>query len=546
MVNAKKDKRAKAAKKEKKHRKKANRTAITLVKPKKDGTSSSEENLWDQTIPTSDDGRPHMFDFTDGDKYLVQLWDKQTMEDQLGLLAVNRSHLLHLLQDSLGLSEHVKEKVPEPPREKVAIYQAVFLKSLSKNIHPSKGAPCRVQLHSLSAAHLNGQYAIRGQYNTDLQRWHVQLEQSSQEFHIKDENVRIVDTPNPHRGIALLPPSPTILNVIVFEILKDRLGQLLVIERSIISSWVLMLYLVYMYSPYQTWSIFCAMYLFITFQHSSECNSLRSWFAHTTQHTLCTDRSSTEHMQWKSDSYLAAALLFLMVRSSSTLLVVIYQIVVPYIMYTLEKCGTKDDKKCFNRMRIGFSWLNKFILLWYAWSVSWFSLMTVCVVIFTEISKIAFSFVLFGVAWLMTNGRKMMRHCASVVDSGDTIVALVLKFKLILFVAVLVLFLFLTWTTWEVTSWWGVPLRIVSSLTMLILFPEYSVNGASVVAAVVTKSFSVVQFGLDQLKGVLRRFDMRKEKDSDVEGYGVDYGFTEEEWAEMERQEAHQEEMGID
>tara|TARA_B110000211_G_C13930649_1_gene487005 strand:- start:61 stop:816 length:756 start_codon:yes stop_codon:yes gene_type:complete len=251
-------------------------------------------------------------------------------------------------------------------------------------------------------------------------------------------------------------------------------------------------------------------------------------------------------MQWKSDSYLAAALLFLMVRSSSTLLVVIYQIVVPYIMYTLEKCGTKDDKKCFNRMRIGFSWLNKFILLWYAWSVSWFSLMTVCVVIFTEISKIAFSFVLFGVAWLMTNGRKMMRHCASVVDSGDTIVALVLKFKLILFVAVLVLFLFLTWTTWEVTSWWGVPLRIVSSLTMLILFPEYSVNGASVVAAVVTKSFSVVQFGLDQLKGVLRRFDMRKEKDSDVEGYGVDYGFTEEEWAEMERQEAHQEEMGID
>jgi len=541
MGNPKKDKKRKAAKREKKELKRANRTAITLTPQKK--TLDNDENVWDRRIPMSNDDRPLAYDFTDGNERLVTLWDAQSKEDQIALLAVERSHLLDLLQDSLGVGLSDESKFPEPPKKDVKVFQAMFLRSLQKILPtPKRGQPCRIQLHSLSAEEMNGQFGIRRSYNEDLQRWHVQLEVDGRVIHVKEMNMNIVDTPNHHRGVALLEPAPTLLNVIIFEILKDRLCQLSVVEKSVISTWALVLYLLWTYSPYNSWSVICGLYLFITFQGSPECHSLRTYFATTVQHTLCTDRSSTEHMQWKSDSYLAASLLLLLVRSSSTLFVVMYQIFVPYFMFTMEKCGgkhnTKDDKKCFNRMRVGFSWLNKFILLWYAWHVSWWSLLTVCVVIFTEKSKLGFSIFLFAIAWLMTNGRIIVSGSLSLIDSNRTLEKYAQKFKLLLFVLFSVLYCLFCVYTWERVSLWFLLLRIGLSLIMLSSFPEYCIIGLSLTMVVVSKTFQCVQFFVDRIKLLLSTCRRKSSESS-----GTHYGFSEEEWDEVERQMKEDEEQ---
>ena len=492
MVNAKKDKKAKAAKKAKKQRKQANRTAITLSAPQK--TDPNADNLWEKTIPLTDDGKPHGYDFTDGDPHLVELWDKQQKEDQMDLLKINRSHLLHLLRESLGLRNGSEGAFPEPPRQDVAIYQAMFLKSLSHHLpQPPKGHPCRVQLHSLhTAQHLNGQYALRHQRDEKSNRWQVQLESTGTYILVKEEHCTVVLSPNVHRGVALLSPEPTILNVVVFEILKDRLGQLQVMERSIISAWSLLLYVVFTYAPTSqgnlwlpcnTWSICCGIYVFITFQNSAECRHIRTLFSTKTQRTLCQDRSSTEHMQWKSDSYLSACLLMLMVRSTSTLFVVFWMIVFPFLMYLFEQCqqGTKEDKKCFHRLRIGFSWLNNIILLYYGWSVSWWALLTVCVVVFTELSKIGLGIGLFAVAWLMKNGRSGVSRVVAVVDPHKRIEHSFLGCGGYMFLVSVLLSLGIVWLTWLNESVWVVVLRMVLVLVVLALFPEYSVKGTTLV-----------------------------------------------------------------
>ena len=525
MVNAKKDKKLKKAKAAKKNRKKANRTAITLSN--KDSSSPDDsENLWEKTLPALS---TCAFDFTDGDKHLIDLWDRQPKEDQLALLAVNRSHLLSLLNESLHLSNYDENKFPKPPRKDVAMYQAVFLRSLSKTIRPPKDQPCQVQLHSLSSEELNGQYGIRGAYNNELLRWHIQLEISGKNLHVKDINFNVIDYPNQHRGITVLPSEPTILNVIVFEILKDRLQQLLIIEKSVTSIWILVFYLIIMYASNNIGFVIVVslIYLFITFQNSIECNALRTRFISITQHTLCQDRSSIDHMSWKSNSYLAAFLLILMVRSSSTLFVVVYQIVVPYMMFSLEKCGTKDDQKCFNRMRVAFSWFNKLILLYYAFYVNYLSLLIVCMCMFPEISKIGFSILFFGIAWLMTNSRKLLSHFIPMV-----VVQNAALYKKQLFAIVTIMFSFLMYATWNVTSFWIIPLRIVLVLIMLCIFPEYSIVVAGYIVVGISKGGAFVQICINQIKQMVENVaKMKKKKDDN------NYGFTEKEWKEMERSE---------
>ena len=450
MVNAKKDKKFKQAKKEKKLRKRANKTAITLTSNKKDKVNP-DNNLWERRIPLlPDDNKPKLFDFTNDNQYLIELWDRQQKEDQMALLNLNRSHLVTMLKEQLGIENNqFEEHFPEPPRKDVAIYQAKFLQSLQKYIKdPPKDVQCRVQLHSLSeAAHLNNQYAQRMQYDEPAGRWQVQLESNGKFLSIKEENFNVLPVLNPRRGYNLLPPEPTVLNFVVFEILKDRLNQLSVMEGSCISTWALLLYILFTYSPttlslsyllptpiFNTWMIFCSIYLFITFQSSPECEQLRTMFLTTTQRTLCQDRSSTEHMKWKSDSYLSACLLMLMVRSSSTLFIVMYLIVVPYIMFILERCSTKEDRKCFNRMRVSFSWINKFILLYYGWHVSYWALLTVCVVVFTNVSKLLFGMVLYSIAYLMSNGRNFFGKCLTCIDKDKTIENVVIKYNFILFI----------------------------------------------------------------------------------------------------------------
>ena len=113
MVNAKKDRKFKIAKKQKKQRKRANKTAITLTANK-----DSDNNLWEKRIPMSNnDHRPHLYDFTNNNPYLIELWDKQEKQDQMDLLQIQRPHLLTLLKDSLGITTHLDEAFPEPPKE---------------------------------------------------------------------------------------------------------------------------------------------------------------------------------------------------------------------------------------------------------------------------------------------------------------------------------------------------------------------------------------------------------------------------------------------
>ena len=140
-------------------------------------------------------------------------------------------------------------------------------------------------------------------------------------------------------------------------------------------------------------------------------------------------------------------------------------------------------------MRVGFSWLNKFILLWYAWHVSWWSLLTVCVVIFTEKSKLGCSILLFAIAWFMTNGRIILSGSLSLLDANRTLEKYAQKFKLVLFVLFSVFYCLFCVYTWERVSLWFLLLRIGLSLVMLGSFPEYCIMGLSLALVVVSSEF---------------------------------------------------------
>ena len=242
-------------------------------------------------------------------------------------------------------------------------------------------------------------------------------------------------------------------------------------------------------------------------------------------------------MQWKSDSYLSACLLVLMVRSTSTLFVVIYQIAVPYMMFLLEKCGTKDDKKCFNRMRVGFSWFNKILLLYYGWSVSYWALLTVCVVIFTEISKLGFGLIFFSVAWMMKNGRQGISRLVSIVDPHKTFEHKAIQYKLMLCVISFACTGVALLYTWPNIGYSVICLRGVLLLLNLCLFPEYCVMVMGVVAVGISKVFRAVQFAVDNSRSVIHAIKKGFVKEvKEGEDEGDNYGFTPDEWAQMEAQ----------
>ena len=309
----------------------------------------------------------------------------------------------------------------------------------------------RIVLAGLRNFDLNGRMGIRGPLDTAKGRFLVKLDDNGALVNVRPENIWSVGggegtadaeaaaaaarmvPPEKERGVVILPSTSTILQMSVFMILKDRLQQLVVREASARGAWFVVLYVLWTLTGSRSWAAADSAgsagdyefddaldatlmssasagtallpvlfrwaswalipgFLFATFQDSPECRQVRAQFSRFCDTTLCHDRSFPHsHMEFTSDSYLAAAMLLLMAKARLDYLVIVYVVAWPQALLWIERCSksaSANDKKCLVRMRTALLWLNKFVLLFKAWYVSWAGMFAVCAVSFPTLSKI--------------------------------------------------------------------------------------------------------------------------------------------------------------
>lgn len=574
-TNPKKDKKRKAKKKAKKQRKIANRTAITLTQENDqmaiDAAIAKSDELWNLPIDVSEGtNAPVKYAFVEKEESarVMRLWDALgNSTEKKQMLSVNRLELSNLLEEALGSS--VPVKLLAPPPKAVRVFQAQFLKcmmpeteeerkereAVAKAAQEQAGHPVPVVLHGLKAENMNGRTGLRGPWEKEKGRFLVKLDSDNTLIYVQPENLKIMQVPTggaseqaqrmkymppqKERGVVIMQPTSTILQVSVFTILKDRLQQLTVRADAMRGAWFLLLYILWIMSSasilvdsadatlhppstdgmdplldydekfdfggdvislsdrimhpakgsamawvhailrWSSWMII-PFYLFATFQDSQECKRVRSHFSHLCDVTLCHDRSYPHtRMEFTADSYLAAAMLLLMVQSRLDYLAILYVVLWPQALLWIEsfsKSTSANDKKCLSRMRITLLWVNKIFLLYKSWFVSWAGILTVCVVSFPTISKILFDLSIVGVMMAVVGTSRVIEFILRKAPVARTLSQWGQRsatHHLCLFIGSATLFCAVVWISWDWSRFIGLPLRVMIFLLLFSVFPQY-------------------------------------------------------------------------
>ena len=370
-------------------------------------------------------GMGDAFDFTNGRRGCLTLWDNLSKQEQFDLINITSAYIFREFGDFPK-----NQKLKSIDLNEIKVCQVAFLQAMSPIPHDA----CQ---------------------------------------EARDQ-----------RGQVELPPDPTVSSIMVFNALQSRLLLWNACDSMRTNFFLLFLFLLWNCTWHFAW-ILIPTSGFIALSKMKECVAMREWYTLACNRFFLVDMfprrqmPDYERIEFYSICYIGSMLYMTLYDGIAGIVLVSMEYIIPLVLLTLEKNSGWHDRKSFRSLRWCLAIINHAVLLICSWS-SWVALGLCMVVFVPEISMLVLSLCFYGTGLIMTG---FIHKCIPLQKQQAARAWMLINLYKTLcgfaFLCTLVI-----WKTWAWTFPYGTAVRFGLTLFTLQLLPNFVLQLALIYAEI--------------------------------------------------------------